>query len=437
MKNKLRGILLFLLLPVAGFCQDTLSLEKALAIALENNYGIRLAKMESEVANNNNTLGNAGFLPEVTLDASQTYTSSNTFQKFFSGVEKEGNNANSNTFSGKIGLNWTLFDGFRMFINKDRLEVLQKIGELQYRISIENNMADVILAYNELMKQQQYLEVLRQAIVLSDQRLTLTRNKLDLGSGSELNLLQSQVDRNADSSRLLLQTVLLDNLKSDFLVLLGMDPSTPFELKPLMSPPLAYTLDDLTERMKKQNPQLQVALANQEVTRLEKKAAFRGDLPTLNFTGGYSFNRSEYEIGILNYNRNYGPTYGLTATMKLFDGFSQRQEKRNATIQADIAVTETKQLELQLKSALVKTYRSYDASATLLQLEEQNREVASQNLKVATENYKLGGISDIDLRLTQQKFIEAEARLIEARYETHSYEVELLLLTGGLGPTNH
>ena len=64
------SLLLLIAIPVQG--QDTLSVSDAVQIALENNFSIRIAKNNAEIANNNNTIGNAGFLPNVNANGSFT-----------------------------------------------------------------------------------------------------------------------------------------------------------------------------------------------------------------------------------------------------------------------------------------------------------------------------------------------------------------------------
>ena len=48
--------------------QDTLRIEEAVQKGLEKNFAIRIARNNAEIAGNNNTLGNAGFLPVLTAD---------------------------------------------------------------------------------------------------------------------------------------------------------------------------------------------------------------------------------------------------------------------------------------------------------------------------------------------------------------------------------
>ena len=76
MKNKLKKYFgsLLLVIIIAGLtnAQDVLTPQDAVKIALENNYSIKIAKNDKDIAENNSTVGNAGFLPTVDASGSAT-----------------------------------------------------------------------------------------------------------------------------------------------------------------------------------------------------------------------------------------------------------------------------------------------------------------------------------------------------------------------------
>ena len=108
----MKGFLTFLIFScvanlVIAESIDTLKLSVAIQIGLENNFNIQISEGQAQIASNNNTYGNAGFLPTLDVTAAQRYTTENTNQKFASGLEQNRSGAKSNNFSSGAAFTWT------------------------------------------------------------------------------------------------------------------------------------------------------------------------------------------------------------------------------------------------------------------------------------------------------------------------------------------
>ena len=113
--------------------QNVISIEDAISISLKNNYDIRIAQNDAQVSKVNNTAGNAGMLPTVGVVGSGSYTLNNTNQKLTGGTENSILNNSSSSLSLGVQLNWTLFDGGKMFVTKSKLNEIQSLGEIHGR----------------------------------------------------------------------------------------------------------------------------------------------------------------------------------------------------------------------------------------------------------------------------------------------------------------
>jgi len=411
---------------------DTLSLSQALALALENNYGISLAENESRIAELNNSIGNAGFLPRLDVSATRSRNVNNTYQKYFDGREREGDNAVSNAINTGIQLNWTIFDGFNMFIQKKRLEELEVMGITQLRSVIENTVAQIIITYYEIGVQSKLADVYFEAVQLSSERKRFARAMIDIGSGSELSYLQSAVDLNTDSAIFMQQLVTLENSKTELNRLLCRDLHSTFEVSSEI--PLNDNLlyEQLWNLIQEQNPDLMRARSNKLLTSLDTRSYKSIMYPRINFNAGYSFNRSESEVGFMLLNRNLGLSMGVSLTYNIFNGFNTRNDIRIAKIREESAVAELNQAELDIRSELLRVYNDYLTNLQLVKFESENRSLAFRNLEVAMEKYRIGAINDIELRETQQKLMDAETRYLLSQYRSKIAETELLRLSGQL-----
>jgi outer membrane protein TolC len=415
---------------------DTLSLNHAISIALENNYSISLAENNlrlSEIANN---IGNAGMLPTLALTGARTLAVNNSKQIYFDGRLREGKNAKTNSKNAGLQLTWTIFDGMNMFIQKDKLNELQNLSAIQLRSVVENTVSAIINTYYNIVSQQALAEIYREAMKNSAERYRFAKSGYDLGRNSEFAVLQASVDLNADSASYIRQLSFIENLKADLNLLLCRDLETDFDLETKIPVNQSIQYEMLKQKMQNESPELQKARKDLELARIAVKEMKTLQLPRLNVNSGYSFNQSNSEVGIMTLNRNYGYNVGLSLSYNIFDGFSTRQQISQARIRQETAKTNADKLNLEYSATLQQVYNDYATNLKLISFETANLELAKRNYRIAEERYKLGSLTDIELRETQVKTMEAENRLLTSLYRCKMAETELFRLAGVLSVEN-
>ena len=430
-KNKFYFVILFF----AGFhagAQDTLTLEQAIDLGLKNNYSIIIARNTQQIAKNNNTIGNAGFLPQANLNYNNTNGITNSKAVLASGGTKEGTGVKTNTTTANALVNWTVFDGFNMFINKNRLEELQNSGEWQARMNIENTASQIIINYYAIVQQQKMLNVIRNAISLSSERLKLIKQMKIIGTGTEQAVLQSMVDANADSVALLAQLGLISNSKSDLNRLLAREINTVFEVKDniQISPDLNFA--DLSAKMEKENAQLLVARANMNIAQYSIQTYQSQYYPSVSVFGGYNYVKNQNPISAAPTTQSKGLTYGLTATINLFNGGVTSLNVQNAKVLLQSNKLQYEDTKLLLQNQLYKSYNNYTTNLRLYNIQKSNVEIARKDVEISMARYRLGNITDIDLRIIQQKLIDVENNLVTSQYAAKQAEIELKRLSGKL-----
>lgn len=419
-----------MLLAHSVHAQEIITLQQSLEIGLKNNFSIILQKNDALIARNDNTLGNAGFLPSINLNATQNNTINTTHQEQFSGTIKDVDNAKNNTLNIGAQLNWTLFDGLNMFVSKQMLDVMENLGQNGTRIVVEGTISDITLTFYGIIQLKKLVKVARDAVDLSIQRKRIAAAKVSLGSGSQLMLLQSTVDLNADSTRLIEQLVALANAKVNFNRLLSRNVAIDFDINDTIriTRPLPY--DSILRKALVQNAQLTAARLNQDLTRMGVKQAQSERYPTLSFNAGYSYNTLNSQTGFLQYNQSYGPSYGFSLSYNLFNGFNVNRAIKNARVIMNSGEIEVQDSEQTLCAEMRKMNNQFLASLDIVKMQLTNVKVAQENVVIAFEKYKLGSINDIELREIQQKLIDAEYQLISSQFEAKKAEVELLRLSG-------
>lgn len=428
--------------------QELLTPNDAVRIALENNYGVRIAQSVADIAENNLSIGNAGFLPRLNLDGAYNGGITTTQQEYNDGRVLDREGAASSSLTGRIGLDWTLFDGFRMFVEYDRLQQLKELGDLNARLAMEETVAGVIAAYFDIVSQEYLLRVYQSALTLSQERIRLAQARSSVGTGAAPDLLKAQVDLNADSSNVLRQQLAIANAKVRLNQLLGRSNTTPVRVQEFQvysdnsnirlefdnapDVPPDFDLNQLQDIMLQRNSSLQAAAANRALADLELRSARSFYYPTLIANLDYNYTESNSQAGLVTFNRSYGPSYGLTATMNIFDGLNTQRQIENARILATTRELEYNDIQTRLEADIRIAYDTYTNSRTLLNLEVENLRAARRNVDIATERLRVGTITSYELREIQRDLLESENRIINARYQSKLAETQLQLISGSL-----
>ncbi len=412
--------------------QSLLTEADAIQTGLENNFAIRLQRANAEIAANNNTIGNAGFLPQVSVNAGQNYSITDSKQEFLTGQVNDRSGAKADAFSAAAELSWTLFDGLQMFTRADMLAALEEQSELELLLTVENNIYDILSTYYSLVQLTRQKEVILKTLAIDQERVQLAVQMLDIGAGSRLELLQAEVDRNADSALLLNIENEIIQRKTSLNNLLGRSPEIQFTVSDSFAINPALSKAVLLEKMLTQNTSLRLSKRDVYLSELSLKAIKGRKAPNLDFNLGYTFNDQNSEAGFLKTSQTNGLTYGVRASMDLFDGLNLRRETQNAKIQLESSKLNLEALENEMKTTLHQQFESYKNKLQMLQMESHNVLAARENLIIATERYQLGDLSGIEFREAQRNFVSAESRLLNSRLQVKLSETSLLQLSGEL-----
>ncbi len=434
MVKKYQKALLSTLLLGVGllYAQESLTLQQAIEIALENNYAIRIARTEAKIDENNLSLGNAGFLPQITASAGQSKSISKSYQEFVSGNVIDRRNAETSSRNVGVALNWTLFDGFGMFASYQRLRQFREMGEINTRLAIENSLAQVIEAYFDVVQQRQKLQSLQEALAISQQRLKIAEAKYGIGSESRLDVQNARVDLNEDRSAMLRQEISLANAKTTLNQLLARDAAIDFVASDTIQIRMNLEIGQLKSVLESQNSTLLLAQKGQMVAKLDVRNAWEPRFPKIGLNVGFNLSKSESQSGFVKSSKNQGFTYGLSASYTLFDGFNNNRRLQNAELALRSSELALRDAKSQIEAELSRYFQAYQTNVKLTSLEHENVAVAKENVQVSLEKYRLGTLTAIELREVQRKYLDALERLISAQFQAKAAETELLKMTGGL-----
>ena len=413
------------------FAQKEMSIEDVISLGLKNNYDIQIARNNAEIADNNKTLGVAGFLP--TLDASSGY------QQSTSSVQTNSpfgfGDSDRETLNGQLQLNWTLFDGFKMFTDRKRYNQLADLGEFQARNIIENTVVAIMRAYFNLVQQEQILAVSENTMAISDTRLDKAKVRNELGGASSTDLLNARVSYNNDRAAYLNQQLNVEVAKKELNIILGRDPADSINIKEtIIVEPLTLTYEEIIELTEEKNSQLSIARKNLDIARQNKKISSSAFLPRLSAIGNYNYSdqtddtESRGEIT----SESKGLTTGLSLSWNLFNGFRNGVDIQNKKLEIKNRELSLMNEENRLTGLVKEKYDTFLKRLELLQLEEENVIAAEQNLNLQQDRFDIGTASSLEFRDAQLNLALAQNRQITARYQARISRLEIDQMIGDI-----
>lgn len=428
-------IVLFTFVYSSVSAQKLLSLEESIQLGLQNHYSIQISKKREKQALNDNTPGNAGFLPTITGTFNKNYTISGLDQEFFGGLRPPlvQSGVNSNSANGGLTMAWTLYDGKGMFILRDRFKELQNLGAKQTETAIENLISLISSSYYDLIRQNLRVNNFKKGLEISNDRLKLAKDRYEVGQGSKVDYYSAQVDYNEDKALLIAQEQSYLNTKISYNTLLVRNHREEFNVDSKIDLLPKLNLPELKEIALKQNPTLISALLTKKITDLDTKSIQSLQMPQIDLLAGYNMSQVNNGAGFgVQRGTSDVLNYGLRATINIFDGYNQKRRVQNAKINAEIAQLQVDDLKNALISNLERAFVAYENALNLISLETENYAIAKQNIDIAFDRFKVGIATSYELREVQRNAVSAETRLIETKFAAKSAEIELIRLSGNL-----
>jgi len=420
------------IVPLVGTAQPELTLSDAIAIALKNNYDIRLVAKDVAIAENNVSIGNAGMLPSISGDVSTAAGIQNTTQTLLSGETRavRGNRTRSSAYGAS--LDWTLFDGLQMFTRYEQLKELRALGEANLKAAILATLYEVVSGYFDLVQQGQLIKATQTALDLSAFRYQTAENRYQIGRASKLEVLAASVDLNTDTTNLLRQRDQYRSMQIRLNELLARDVNTDFSVADTIVIANDLNYETLSQSAKELNPTLQSAIVSHRISQLELKRIKGERYPVVSLSSAYTRSQSSTELGFSTRSKNNGFNYGISASMNIFNGFMQRRNEQNAKFAVEAAEIEVDRVGQQIEAQLLAAYQTYLMNLELVRLEERNKDIAQENMDITLEKFKLGSIAPLEFREAQRNFVDASARFSTAQYQAKLAEITLNQIAGTL-----
>jgi outer membrane protein TolC len=417
--------------PFFLFAQVILTIDDAIKIALDQNFGIKVTELQEQADAMQVYKSNVGMGPTVDWNAGFNTAGNNVNQNFTDGrvINRWGRTLNPNT---NVSMAMTLYDGGRMQTALDRLGLLSELTSMQSKLVVQNTIVDVIRTYYNIARFKETVGYLNTIIQYYDERLKITEERWTVGKGSKIDYLQSKADLNNQMSELTQVENDMLNAKVVLNGLMNRDPSQNFETTIEDSDGDLYQYAQLLDQAKNNNPDILLLQKSEEISRKQEESAKANLKPQVFLDGSAGFNYNNTTAGFLLSNRTVFANAGVTARWNLYDGNNRKNQIAIAKVQTEIIEKQQENLEAQIINDLTFAYNQYLSSEKLLQLELENKAIVEENLSISIEKFRLGGSTILELNETQRTYDTALNRLVNAQYNLRISELELLRLSGSL-----
>ncbi|PQJ69039.1 TolC family protein [Polaribacter butkevichii] len=416
-----------------GISQEILTKKEALEITLENNFGIKIANNNLDVAKNNKSIYNTGFLPTATVTSGANYSNNNQTISRQDGTSTSVDGAVTKSYNASVGLNYILFDGLGRKYNYQQLKETYNLTELQARETIENTYLQLFTTYFQIARFSENKENLKEALSISKQRLQRAKYQYEYGQSTRLELLNAEVDVNNDSITLINANQQLSNVKRGLNIILGIEKEVNFEVETEVVFSKMMNFEELQQKTIANNSTLKQNEKNIAISEFNIKINKANYLPSLGLNTSYGWNKSENPAtSFLAASTSNGLNAGLSLSWSLFDGGSTKTRVDNAKIALENQQILLAQQKVTIENNLKNTWENYQNQLFILKAQEKNVLTTQNNFDRTKERYKLGQVTSIEFRQAQINFINSKTAFNNAKFDAKLIELQLLQLSGDI-----
>jgi outer membrane protein len=415
------------------FAQDTLLTgDDAVKYAIEHNFGVTISKNEIEIGKINNSWANTGAIPVISATANKAVGVNNLQQRLSNGTVTNKNGNTTQTFNAGLAVNWTVFDGLKMFATKRRLEELERNGEYAFKKNLNETVYNVISSYYNVVTLNEQIKSTQEQIRLYRDRNDLAQRRLEIGTGAKYEVLEAQVDLNEQYSILLSLQNSLAVAKTSLNNIMGKTPDTAYVVVDTITVKELPSIESAQNKIEKQNPDVLLANSDLKVLFETKKEINAERLPVVTLNGFYNFARNKNGAGFTLLNQTYGPSGSIGLAVPLFNGTIVKKQLAVTDIQIRNQQITQQETKNNIQTLLTNAYINYNNSLKLVELEKNNLVLAAENIYIADERYKKLNITSVELRQIQISYSDAKNRLYNALYQAKLAEAQVALLTGDI-----
>jgi len=399
---------------------DTLTLDRAVALALEHQPSLRGAKAEVRAADAGTRQALAGFLPSVAFGATDTRTGGTVLVNpaFPPSVRSYS------TYTAALQGTLTLWDFGKTSGKYSQSDYLSDAAAGDYASAREVLAVNTELAYFAFLQARRVVAVNEEALATTSRHLVQARAFYTTGRRPQLDVTKAEVDSLNAEVNLIQARNAYRVARLQLENTMGVHPAADYAVVDSFTVPSVFTpLQEAHSTALVNRPELIAAKARLDAGSAGVTAARGQHLPTIGAFGGYTWNGFDFPL-------QSRWNAGLSFTLPIFQGFALDAGVELALANRDIAqanldvLTESVMLEVEQNWLAVR--EAAERAVATAKLVQQS----AQNLNLVDRQYAAGvatALDESDARLTLSS---SQITDIQAQYD---YRTALVRLRRAMG----
>lgn len=417
----------------AAQAQEVITLDDAARIAFENNFDIRVANAQKQIALNNTDKLNLGLLPTASASAGGTYSLTSSNGKRADGAEFSVNNAGSSSLNASVGANYSIYEGNYRKYNFQKLKEQYQLTEIEAQVLMENVLMQLYNQYYQVAFLSKTLSIQDASLEISRLRLKRVKYGFDYGSSSRLDVLNAEVDIQNDSVAYLNTIQQLQNAKSSLNLLMGRAIETDFSVNMDVLFRGDLTLDELLRSAPVANTSIQVAQKNIDLNNVDLLLNKTNLYPKVSANASYGWNANNFApTSFLQSQNSLGLNAGVNVSWAIFDGGKRRIAEQNLLVSKEIQQTLLEKQLSTLERDVRNAWQVYQNALLVMKSQQASVETNQLNFDYTQDQFSNGQTNSVFFRQAQLNLLNAQTQFEKAKYDAKIAEFTLLQLVGKL-----
>jgi len=437
MKKYLCFLSLLTFLPLAAFSQpQKVTLQSAIDTALKNNFQLQQADNNLKLADVSVWSARADFLPSISGGLNYNRTTGQQFDQTTVRFE----DVTTNRISGNIGLNLTVFDGFRNILNLRSANANQKSQEEAKERLRETIIFDTASRFLQVALDEELLRIARQTLEASESLLEQIEAQVEVGARPTVDFFNQESEVASDELAVIQAENALELSKTRLIRIMQVEQDTGYEFEIPSSETLALMPVELNLQQ-----MIDAALNNRSDLMAQKHTITQNEneigitranlFPTL--SASYSINtsyndnfrgarpdpdnpgqiiRSPVSFSDQFFDQLVNKSVGANLSVPLFSNWNNRTQLQSSKIQLKNSKLELENIRFQIFEEVRQAYNDYVSFSKELESTEKSLIAAERAFETEQQRYNVGASTLIELNQSQANFVQAQSNRVQAIY---------------------
>ena len=432
--NKLKAIWILILPSIFGsvHAQNSISLEKALAITIKENIDIKIKTTELEQVKNYEKVGVLGVLPIIKVNGAASGNTGSSSIEFATEDFPEINDADSESKSinGNVEISYSLFGGLASVYTYQKLKKQSDLKSTELLMKIEQVLLNTAKQYYDIAYLQEENKILYELLEVSKERYSRVKIQNEFGNASKLDLLAAEIDLNKDSVTVMNSDYELKAAKERLNQTLNRDLSTDYAVESYVEINKDLNYSELLELTNQNNSNILFHQYLIEIARKDKKINNTSIFPSVSVSAQYGYSQNESNTSIILDQSNTGLTGFVNLSWDIFDAMARKRIAQNTQIEIESNELKLESIKKEIQKEFNVTYQQYENNIKLIEIETRNNEASERFFQRAKNQFFQGQLSRRDFRLAQVDLSISKNRLNQSLFMAKIAELNLYRLSG-------